>query len=317
MSAACKPELTQGVLIGSAELSAFLRDLEDVRNASTHTLRAYRQDLTGFLSFWSAQGGGGDLKKVDPLAVRSYLARLREKGDSRRTIARRMAALRSFFKYLCRKGALKGNPAVGLRTPRLERRLPTFLDEKETASLLESPDISGVWGLRDRAILELLYSTGMRVSELVGLDRRQVDMLSEVVVVRGKGKKERMLPAGRVALAVLQEYQKALARTQLPSGLDSEAVFVNRRGARLSARSIERMLEKYIRSKGLSQKVTPHTLRHSFATHLLNRGADLRSVQELLGHSSLTTTQIYTHVTTERMKEAYDRAHPRSGRSGI
>ena len=301
-------------------LARFLKYLEHGRNASVHTLRAYRGDLGGFLRFLTERAREGDERgkdfgDVDILKVRGYLSWLREQDLSRRTIARKLAALRSFFKYLCRHGVMTSNPAVGIRSPRPERTLPKFLDESEVVRLLSAPDISSIWGLRDRAILEMLYSTGMRVGEMVALDSRQVDFISEVIVVRGKGKKERLVPVGQIALAVLEQYLKVRKTARASLGRSDKALFVNRFGTRMSARSVERMLNKYLKQTGLSQKVTPHTLRHSFATHLLNRGADLRSVQELLGHSSLTTTQIYTHVSTRRMKETYDMTHPRAQRA--
>lgn len=302
-------------------LARFLKYLEHGRNASVHTLRAYRGDLGGFLRFLTAMAKDGDereekLSDINILKVRGYLSLLREQNLSRPTIARKLAALRSFLKYLCRQGVMASNPAVSIRSPRLGRTLPKFLDESEVVKLLNAPDVSGIWGLRDRAILEMLYSTGMRVGEMVALDSSQVDFISEVIVVAGKGKKERLVPVGQVALAVIEQYLK-VRKTARRANLDrtDKALFVNRFGTRMSARSVERMLNKYLKQTGLSQKVTPHTLRHSFATHLLNRGADLRSVQELLGHSSLTTTQIYTHVSTRRMKETYDIAHPRAQRA--
>lgn len=305
---------------GPQLLNSFLRTLEHGRNASEHTIRAYRSDLAGFFRFLVERGQQRpgkhkpkpDVSDMDVLTVRAYLAELRGQDFSRRTIARKMASLRSFLNYLCRQGVMTTNPAVGVRTPRLEHSLPTYLEEKDVVALLSAPDLSKLPGLRDRAILELLYSTGMRVSEMVALDREQVDFLSEVIVVRGKGKKERLLPVGRIALAVLDEYLQVRRTKGAGMGRDQKALFVNRLGTRMSARSVERMLSKHLKQVGLSQKVTPHTLRHSFATHMLNRGADLRSVQELLGHSSLTTTQVYTHVTTSRMKKVYDRAHPRA-----
>ena len=305
-------------------VDTFLTTLEHARNSSEHTLRAYRSDLAGFFRFLGSRVPGADpaaepdvdVKAVSPLDVRAYLAELRARNLARKSIARKIAAIRSFYKHLSREHEVQANPAVGVRTPRLERTLPVFLDEKDVVALLNAPDISDLWGLRDRAILEMLYSTGMRVSELVGLDTDQVDAISEVIVARGKGKKERLLPVGRMALAVVDQYLKVRSAQACWLKRESEALFINRFGMRLTARSVERMVEKYIRALGFPRKVTPHTLRHSFATHLLDRGADLRSVQELLGHASLTTTQIYTHVTTTRMKETYDRSHPRARNSG-
>jgi len=213
-------------------------------------------------------------------------------------------------------GKCSANPATGLRTPKFRRKLPRFLDEKEVRRLVESPDATTLSGLRDRAILETLYSTGMRVSELVGMNVGKVDILAEAIRTLGKGKKERLVPIGRVALAVIDEYleRRRLAEKRKPK--DTGPLFVNRLGTRLSARGVNRVLKKYILAEGLKGRISPHTLRHTFATHLLNRGADLRSVQELLGHEHISTTQIYTHVTTERMREVYDEAHPRAKRGG-
>src|SRR3989338_3825475 len=222
-----------------------------------------------------------------------------------RSLARKLSCLRSFFRFLQREGLVKKNPTTLLMTPKLDKKLPQFLTEDEMTKFIESPPLKKEAGKRDRAILETLYSTGMRVSELVGLNMDNVDFISNIVKVAGKGKKERLLPIGDKALKSLQDYLKIRKH-------QSSAIFLNKSGTRLTSRSICNITEKYIRQTGLREKISPHVLRHSFATHLLNRGADLRSVQELLGHVNLSTTQIYTHVTMDRLKEVYDKSHPRA-----
>jgi len=274
------------------------------RNASAYTLRSYRDDLTRFFKMLGHQR----LRDVTPLDVRAFLADQSTKQYSKRTIARRLSCLRSFFRFLCRDGVLKRNPAAVVPTPRQEQLLPHFLDEQQILTLLQIPP-AGKWqGLRDRAILETFYSTGVRVSELAGLNLEDVDEISGTAIVRGKGKKERLCPIGKHALTAIQTYLK-----QRPQKLKVPyAVFVSQKGGRLTVRQIDRLLQRYVKAAGLPVEISPHSLRHTFATHLLDRGADLRSVQELLGHSSLATTQIYTHVTAKRLKKVYDQAHPRA-----
>jgi len=292
-------------------LDRFLDYLDNERNFSEHTLRAYSTDIVEFARFADE---GADLRPdaVDHLLLRRYLAHLRDGGRSRATIARKLASIRTFFKYLVREEVLDGNPAADMRTPRKERRLPNVLDEKQIRILIEQPDTSTFLGQRDRAILEILYSTGMRASELVGGNIDDVDLIGEVVRVRGKRKKERLAHLGSCAISAVRDYLGERRLQPRAPFFDKRALIVNRFGSRLSDRSLRRVLNKYFKMAGLRLKVTPHTVRHSFATHLLNRGADLRSVQELLGHESLQTTQIYTHVSTERLKQVYDKAHPRA-----
>ena len=289
----------------------FLGRLETEKGFSEHTLRAYSTDLRQYLTFLRSCGIR-KLQDVDHLAIRKYLAHLRSAEYSRRTVARKLAALRSLYRFLCREGLADANPVVAIRTPKLDSLLPHFLEVKQVSALLMAPDTSKWLGLRDRAILECLYSTGIRSGELAGLDVRDVDLFSEVVTVRGKGRLERLAPIGKPALEALQNYQEARQIAFVGRHCDPQALFVNRHGGRLTTRSIRRMVERYARMAGLPDWVTPHVLRHSFATHLLNRGADLRYVQELLGHRNLASTQTYTHVTTQRLKEVYDRAHPRA-----
>ena len=288
-------------------LGRFLRHLRLGRNASEHTVRAYRTDLVEFLAFLTERGVA--VGTVERLALRSFLARLRERNLSRRTLARKVAALRSFYRFLVSQGVVSQNPTLTVRSPRLPRRLPTVLDETQTVGLLEGIGGSRWLRARNRAILEVLYSTGMRAAELVALNVDDVDLLSEMALARGKGKKERLVPLGSHACAALAEYLDV--RRQLVSD-DESALLVNGKGARLSTRTVRRVVREAARRAGLPGTVSPHTLRHCFATHLLDRGADLRSVQELLGHANLSTTQLYTHLTTERLRQAYDRAHPRA-----
>ena len=292
-------------------LDRFLEYLDNERNFSEHTLRAYSTDIVEFARF-ADEGTSLRPDAVDHLLLRRYLAHLRDGGRSRATIARKLASIRTFFKYLVREEVLDENPAADMRTPRKERRLPNVLDEKQIRVLIEKPDTSTFLGRRDRAILEILYSSGMRASELVGGNIDDVDLIGEVVRVRGKRKKERLAHLGSYAVAAVRDYLEERRLQPRAPFFDKRALIINRFGTRLSDRSLRRVLNKYFKMAGLELKVTPHTVRHSFATHLLNRGADLRSVQELLGHESLQTTQIYTHVSTERLKQVYDKAHPRA-----
>ncbi len=300
-------------LLLAQEVDGFLAYLALERGASPHTLDAYALDIRGFIEFLSkAVRDGPAPSDVTHLVIRSYLANLQRAGYSRRTIARRLASARSFLAYLCRKGELATNPARGVSAPKLGRTLPRFLHEKDVETLVESPSPATRFGLRDRAILETIYAAGLRVSELVGLGTRDVDLSAGFVRVMGKGGKERVVPIGERAVEALDDYTRR-ARPHLLSGNeDRGALFLNYRGTRLSRRAIQRMIDRYIRKVGVDKKISPHALRHSFATHLLDHGADLRVVQELLGHVSVSTTQIYTHVTREKLKHVYDRAHPRA-----
>jgi tyrosine recombinase XerC len=283
----------------------FVNYLKVEKNASEHTITNYSTDLRAFNLFL----GDKDISSVDHLALRRFLADMRARNFSKRTIARHLASLRTFFKFLFREGLIKTNPATAVITPKLDKPLPNILDVDKVVKLIQSPDESDLSGLRDRAIFETLYSTGARVSELVGLDGDDIDFISGVVKLFGKGRKERIVPIGEPALAALKKYMDNTATKKIK---DRNAIFLNKRGGRLTDRSVRRILDKHIHAASIELKVSPHTLRHSFATHLLDRGADLRSVQELLGHMNLSTTQIYTHVSTERLKAVYDKAHPRA-----
>ncbi|NOZ22787.1 MAG: tyrosine recombinase XerC [Planctomycetes bacterium] len=295
-------------------LDRFLGRLSYEKNCSEHTLKAYSKDLQQFFAFLK-NNRKDDLGKVDHMTMRKYLAFLRAKNYSRRTSARKLASLRSFYKFLIQEGIVEGNPAKAVRTPKLERKLPRFLTSTEVETLLTMPHkvrrLPFV-KIRDIAILETLYSTGMRIGEICALNVDDVDFFAERVIARGKGKKERYAWLGGPALKALQSYVDARSLLGITKKIDPQALLLNTRGGRLTARSMERAMAKYAVAAGLGTEVTPHTLRHSFATHLLDRGADLRVVQEMLGHANLSTTQIYTHLTTERLKEIYDRAHPRA-----
>ncbi len=286
-------------------IQKFINYLNVEKNASQYTATNYQIDLKEFDNSLKEK----PLENISHTDVRLFLARMKEKKFSKRTVARKMACLRSFFRFLCREGYVKTNPASGLQTPKLDKRLPIFLDADQVVKLIESPDTADVYGLRDRAMLETLYSSGLRVSELVGLNRENVDFIGGVLKVYGKGKKERLAPIGDKAVRAMRKYLEKLNVVKLK---EKKAVFVNKSGRRISDRAVRRVVEKYIRKTSLNEKVSPHSLRHSFATHLLDRGADLRSVQELLGHANLSTTQIYTHVTAERLKTIYDKVHPRA-----
>ncbi len=289
------------------EISKFLDFLVAEKNASPHTVKNYHIDLREFVI---SQGKKG-VVEITYLDIRSFLAFLKDRDYSKSSIARKVACLRSFFKYLARENILKTNPAAGVSIPKRDKRLPKFLDAEEVTQLLEAPSKNNWEEKRDRAILETLYSSGLRVSELVGLNHDDLDGFGGLLRVRGKGKKERIVPVGHVALKAIQEYVEKKPPKDGEPAL-KRALYMNRSGGRLTDRSVRRVIIKYVRRSGLKKEVSPHMLRHSFATHMLDRGADLRSVQELLGHANLSTTQIYTHITTKRLKEAYDASHPRA-----
>ena len=328
----------------STIIRKFLDYLKFEKRFSEHTAKCYGADLSQFSEFLIGTSDAGRQPADEPISlaqhqagpatavatqatlkvdqlllstqtdtVRAYLAFLNEKQYSKATIARKLATLRSFYKFLVKRTQVSSNPVVAVRTPKQEKKLPRFLEYEEVKKLLETPPVTSWLGARDRAILETLYSTGIRVSELVALNMDDIDFLGEVVHVRGKGKKERISPIGSSALQVIQHYMEFRnKRAQSNSNFDSKVLFVNKHGRRLSTRSVRRKMDKYLKIAGLDPAISPHTLRHSFATHMLNNGADLRSVQELLGHQSLSTTQIYTHLTTKKLKEVYENAHPRN-----
>jgi len=292
-------------------MSRFERHLVIERNVSEHTRSAYLRDLEGFRIFLDENLTGKDtgeelLRRVDHLMLRRYMAQL-HKTNRKSTIGRKLAAIRTFFRYLVREGIVKANPGEMVRTPRQEKYLPRTLSVDEAFALMDSGGGSGLLAMRDRAIVEMLYSCGLRVSELTALDVGSVSLEEGLVRVVGKGRKERIVPVGRQAKEALRLY---LDERNAPP--DGEPLFLNHRGGRLTPRSIQRHLKKYLLMAGILKEATPHSLRHSFATHLLDGGADLRAIQELLGHASLSTTQKYTQVSVDHLTAVYDKAHPRS-----
>ncbi len=316
-------------------ISTFIAHLRDIRQASVHTQRAYTRELADFLAWSQRDGSEKTVSEIEPLLLRGFIAH-RAPLLSRTSLARTVAVLRSFGKFLVSSERLLANPASLLRSPRAERKLPHYLERDEIARLLASPEGHDERALRDRALLETLYSTGVRVSELVGLDDRDCDLIGGVAVVRGKGRKERLALLGQLAIAALEAYQRerdrvhgrdsaslhgrdsasvknsAGKKAKKPRGVFLSIATVNRHGGqRLADRDVRRILALHLTLTGLSPKSSPHTLRHTFATHLVQAGADIRAVQELLGHASLNTTQIYTHLTIDALREVYDRAHPR------
>jgi integrase/recombinase XerC len=294
----------------SKRVDEFLHRLVSEKGYSANTLRAYATDLSLFEQF--LKGRGRALTEAGVQDVRAFMAALQERGLSRATLARRTAAVRSFYKFLLRQGIRKANPLTALRSPRREQKLPTFLTVAEVERLLSVPDATTWAGRRDLAILETLYGGGIRVGELVALSHDDVDLSSGMLRVRGKGKKERIAPAGRCAVAAIRSYLAHRGK-DAPARRDANAVFLNARGGRrLTARSVLRIVRKCALLAGLDPHTSPHALRHSFATHMLTNGADLRAVQELLGHENLSTTQIYTHLSGEHLKRVYEKAHPRA-----
>lgn len=292
----------------------FLRYLQVEKNTSPLTVSNYSADIGWFLEFITERlGADFQWGKLGILDIRAYLALLNQKKYARRTIARRVSSLRSFYKFLLRENYVQQNPFVKVRTPKLDKRLPVFLEEVEINEILTTPAKDPL-GLRDQAILELLYATGCRVSELVGLTLTNIDFGNRYVLLLGKGNKERIVPIGHTCCQAVQKYLQ-VTRGALMVKYRAEAhdkIFVNSRGGPLTDRSVRRVLDKYITRLAMQKKISPHTIRHTFATHLLDHGADLRAVQELLGHANLSTTQIYTHITTERITSVYQKNHPRA-----
>ncbi|MCS6885327.1 MAG: tyrosine recombinase XerC [Acidobacteriota bacterium] len=302
-------------------IEKFLDYLKYEKNVSEHTLRNYRIDLEQFHNFFCLKEGRGsenriiDIKQIDHISIREYVAGLHAQHKKKASVARKLASLRTFFAYLCREGIVEVNHAKNVSSPRLERRRPNHLTVEEVMCFMEMPDLETVLGRRDRAINELLYGAGLRVSELVGLDLGDIDLKNKTVRVRGKGQKERIVPFGVHALKALEMYlavrEKLLAKAPLDKR-ETLAVFLNYQGTRITARSIGRMIDKYVKQCADMHHISPHSLRHSFATHLLDAGADLRAIQELLGHARLSTTQQYTHVSMERIIKVYDETHPKA-----
>jgi integrase/recombinase XerC len=291
------------------ELDEFLSYLKYERNASPHTVSSYRIDLVQLADYLEARKVR--LRQVDNVVLRGFLLELHKKALSKTSSARKLAAIRSFFQFCLKRRYLDDNPARVVVLPKVEKHVPGFLSEEEMGPFLELPESGDKLGARDRAILEFFYATGVRVSELVGLDLADLSLAERMIRVRGKGKKERIVPFGRKAAASLEAY--LTKRADLRRGnFDEPALFLNYRGTRITARSVERLVGKYIRQTAVRRKISPHSLRHSFASHLLGRGADLRVIQELLGHESLATTQKYTHLDLKRLLDIYRHSHPRA-----
>ena len=296
----------------------FIIYLQTEKNASARTIDNYQRDLFDGLAFFAASLEKSETEvqpgELDYRSFRRYLAAAKKKGLAKSTIARRLAAWRSFYKYLQREAVVADNPAAKLANPRLNKHLPVFLDESEATLLVEAPDLGTPAGLRDRAMLETLYAAGLRISELVALNLQDLDLSAGLVRVMGKRARERLAPLGAPACAALQDYlryARLVLLAKAPMSFEN-AVFLNRFGQRITDRGVRKLLDKYVEQVCLERKISPHALRHSFATHLLNAGADLRSVQEMLGHVSLSSTQIYTHVTNVRLQKVYRETHPRA-----
>lgn len=332
-------------------IDEFLNYLRFERHFSPHTAKCYAADLAQFCAYLSGQmeraaagqsfavsgaavsalaGGSSEsarhgdvaldldpalsqkLREVDSEQIKTFLSFLGGQNYSKSTVARKLATLRSFYKFCMRRGYVTVHPLATIRTPKQEKSLPKFLDVEQVNKLLSTPNGGSLLGARDGAMLEVLYSTGVRVSELVSLNLEDVDFVSRTIRVRGKGKKQRVSPVGPTAIASMQRYLDMRRADARSATFEVGPLFINKHGKRLSTRSVRRKLDKYLSECGLDPTISPHTLRHTFATHMLNNGADLRSVQELLGHQSISTTQVYTHLTTPRLKQAYDDAHPRA-----
>lgn len=285
-------------------IEKFLNYITVEKNYSAHTHTNYKIDLREFHGFLQAQGGK-DIKTIDYFLLRKFLRVLSEKNFKKRSLSRKISTLKSFFKFMVKEGEIKNNPAASLIYPRMEKALPKFLTEIDMKRILDFPHKNDLSGLRDKAILEFLYSTGARISELISLKKENIDLISGIVKVKGKGKKERLLPLGEPAIVSLKAY--------FDKRTDNNPSFIlNKNSKSLTDRGVRNILNRHIKRTALLLKISPHIFRHSFATHLLNRGADLRSIQELLGHSSIATTQIYTHLTIDSLKHVYDKAHPRA-----
>jgi integrase/recombinase XerC len=296
-------------------IGEFLNYLTYEKNVSINTIDAYRGDLESFATFltddyWTVPRDQLDWRRVDHLTVRAYISHLARRKMSRTSTARHLSALRSFFKYLMREGAVEKNPARAVATPKREKTLPSVMQPADVAVLLEQPDVAVPLGTRDQAWMELLYASGLRISELVGIDLDDIELHTRLVKVRGKGSKERIVPFGRKAEAAIRAYLPV--RANLIHDGEEAALFVNYRGERITTRSVRRLFDGYLRKASMRAGISPHTMRHSFATHLLNSGADLRAIQELLGHASLSTTQKYTHINDWQLIEVYRKAHPRA-----
>jgi len=297
-------------------IDKFIFFLKNEKNYSNNTIISYRNDLSYFFNYLKnyEQINTDKIECIDHKIMRKYIVHLKENEYSGRSISRKLSSVRSFFKFIYKEEIINTNPALNLITPKIEKKLPNFLYIQEINKLIEAPSENTILGIRDRAILEILYGTGIRVGELVNLNIHDIDFNEKIIRVFGKGSKERILPLNNPSMEAIEKYlenKNAFSKKSIKAN-DKSALFLNSSGGRLTARSIRRIIIKYMKIAGLNKKISPHVLRHSFATHLLGGGADLRSVQELLGHESLSTTQIYTHITKERLKTIYKKSHPRS-----
>lgn len=305
-------DVRKGLKVGMhKELQSFIHYLSVERGLARNTLESYERDLTQFIDYVQSQGVQS-LPQVGKIHIVNFLLRMKQLGKASATVSRNMVSIRALFQFLVRERVLDKDPSLHMDTPKLEKHLPKVLSIKEVEALLESPQASSPQGARDKAMLELLYATGMRVSELVSLNTGDVNLSMGFVRCVGKGSKERIIPLGRIAGQWLDQYLQSIRHTFLKPAKSEEALFLNHLGTRLTRQGFWKILKKYAREAAIYKEITPHTLRHSFATHLLDNGADLRAVQEMLGHADISTTQIYTHVTTSRMKEVYNQAHPRA-----
>ena len=304
-------------------IDEFIRHLKYERNLSEHTLRNYESDLVQFYDHVAPPDKEGkrryvDIAGIDNLTIRDFMAGLYEKNNKKSSIHRKVAALRTFFRFLCREGILEVNPARMVASPRVERKMPKHLTIQDMIRFIETPSVDTVLGKRDRSILELLYASGLRVSELVSLNLSDIDFENQTLRVKGKGRKERIVPFGDHARAAIEGYLSVRgellvdASREKPEKFDPLAVFINYQGTRITTRSVARMIDKYVKICSGIHRLSPHAVRHSFATHLLDAGADLRTIQELLGHARLSSTQVYTQVSMEKLMEVYDKAHPKA-----
>ncbi|MEN9654171.1 MAG: tyrosine recombinase xerC [Chlamydiota bacterium] len=294
----------------STATTHFLQYLEVAKGASKHTLRAYRIDFKCFLQFMQGEGGAPSVEEVTKRWIRRFLSYAYEKGTHPKTVARRLSALRSLFRYALREKWVVESPIADIESPKREKKLPVSITYQQVEHLMGQPDLADALGVRDRAIMELFYSSGLRLSELVGLNRADFDLTNGVLRVFGKGKKQRQTPITKTAAEWIEHYLTHPERVIVEK--DAKALFLNRWGARLSARSVDRNFMRYLRMSGLSERITPHTIRHTIATHWLEKGMDLKTIQLLLGHTSLATTTIYTHVSTALKRAVYDKTHPRA-----
>ena len=302
---------TGNKIMTKKHIEDFILHLQIEKNASSYTIQNYKIDLMQAFDLF-AKMKIFEAGNMDRLHIRNYLSVLQNNGYEKTSIKRKLSVLRSFFSFLVRERVIDKNPFINIRSPRIEKKIPVFLDESEIKTLLELPKGTTILNLRDKAIMETLYATGIRVSELVSLNIQDLDFLGEMIKITGKGRKQRLIPIGSVALEVLNDYLALREKYLSKKKIFHNVVFINARGGRLTTRSVCRVINHYVKVSGIKKSITPHSLRHTFATHLLNAGCNLRAVQEMLGHVNISTTQIYTHLSTSRIKKIYEKAHPRA-----